>query len=137
MKGALISLCKELKKLNVSPCYDCNAIPECVYTKKEKEFLATLPFESEFERRIFVGEASVCAPIVDIYPDKTATRCFGMSNYKVKIDDFKNINDLKNHFFLVLDTKLVHKLSSKKCEGCYKQRVFGCFGGCLCYKEIL
>jgi MoaA/NifB/PqqE/SkfB family radical SAM enzyme len=137
MKSTLIALCKELKKLNVSPCYDCNAIPECVYTKKEKEFLNTLPFESEFEKRIFIGEASVCAPIVDIYPDKTATRCFGMSSYKVKIEDFKNINDLKNHFFLALDTKLVHKLSSKKCEGCYKQGVFGCFGGCLCYKEIL
>ena len=137
MKSTLISLCKELKKLKVCPCYDCNAIPECVYTKEEKELLATLPFENELEKRIFTGEASVCAPIVDIYPDKTASRCFGMSSYKVKIDDFKNINDLKNHFFLALDTKLVHKHTRKECEGCYKQSVFGCFGGCLCYKEML
>ncbi len=134
MKGTLLSLCRQLKELGVCPSYDCNAIPECVYTSEEKEFLATLPYENEYERRIFLGEASVCAPIVDIYPDKTATRCFGMSDYKVKIDDFKNINDLKNHFFLTLDTRLVHKATRKECEDCYKQKVFGCFGGCLCYK---
>ncbi len=134
MKGTLLSFCKELKKRGVAPCYDCNAIPECVYTKEEKKLLSTLPYENEYERRIFMGEASVCAPIVDIYPDMYASRCFGMSEYKVKIDDFKNINDLKNHFFMALDSKLVHKVTKNECESCYKQRVFGCFGGCLCYK---
>ena len=135
MKGALLNLCKQLKKLGVSPAYDCNAIPSCVYTKKEKEALISLPYENEYEKRIFTGEASVCAPIVDIYPDKTATRCFGMSDYKVKIDDFENIHDLKNHFFMEIDSKMVHILSKDECNGCYKQKVFGCFGGCLCYKK--
>lgn len=135
MKKTLLSLVKELGKLGVCPAYDCNAIPECVYTEKEKKLLASLPYENEFEKRIFMGEASVCAPIVDIYPDKSAARCFGMSEYKVKIDDFKNINDLKNHFFMALDTRLVHKASKNECEGCYKNKVFGCFGGCLCYKN--
>ncbi len=135
MKKTLLSLVKVLKKLGACPAYDCNAIPECVYTEKEKALLESLPYENEFEKRIFTGNASVCAPIVDIYPDKTAARCFGMSEYKVKIDDFKNINDLKNHFFMALDTRLVHKSSKSECEGCYKNKVFGCFGGCLCYKN--
>ena len=135
MKKTLLSLVKTLGSLGVCPAYDCNAIPECVYTKKEKELLASLPYENELERKIFMGEASVCAPIVDIYPDKSAARCFGMSEYKVKIDDFENINDLKNHFFMEIDARLVHKRSKDACKNCYKNKVFGCFGGCLCYKN--
>ena len=134
MKGTLLGFCKELKARGVSPSYDCNAIPECVYTEEEKDFLASLPYENEHERRIFMGEASVCSPIVDIYPDLTASRCFGMSSYKVKIEDFKNINDLKNHFFMALDSRLVHNTTKEECKSCYKQKIFGCFGGCLCYK---
>lgn len=135
MKKTLLSLVKTLGSLGVCPAYDCNAIPECVYTKKEKELLASLPYENELERKIFMGEASVCAPIVDIYPDKSAARCFGMSEYKVKINDFENINDLKNHFFMEIDARLVHKRSKDACKNCYKNKVFGCFGGCLCYKN--
>ena len=101
MKKTLLSLVKALKKLGVCPSYDCNAIPACVYTEKEKALLNTLPYENDFEKKIFTGNASVCAPIVDIYPDKTAARCFGMSGYKVKIDDFESISDLKNHFFFM------------------------------------
>lgn len=134
MKKTLLSFCEKIKEIGVSPCYDCNAIPECVYTKEDKEFLSTLTYLNEHERRIFMGEASVCAPIVDIYPDLTATRCFGMSDYKVNIEDFRNINDLKNHFFYEIDTKLVHKPSKEACQGCYKMNTFGCFGGCFCYK---
>ena len=135
MKKTLLTLVKALKKLGVCPAYDCNAIPACVYTEKEKALLNTMPYENDFEKKIFTGNASVCAPIVDIYPDKTAARCFGMSEYKVKIEDFESISDLKNHFFLALDTRLVHKASKNECEGCYKNKVFGCFGGCLCYKN--
>lgn len=134
MKKTLLSFCCQLKEMGVSPCYDCNAIPACVYTEKEKALLSSLSYVNEHERRIFMGEASVCAPIVDIYPDLSASRCFGMSDYKVKIEDFESVSDLKNHFFYEIDTKLVHKPSKSECESCYKQKTFGCFGGCLCYK---
>lgn len=134
MKPTLLSFCMQLGERGIAPCYDCNAIPECVYTSEEKELLTSLPYESEHEKRIFMGEASVCAPIVDIYPDMKASRCFGMSEYKVSIEDFKSINDLKNHFFMEIDSRLVHKASKEQCKECYKQKIFGCFGGCLCYK---
>ncbi|MBQ3040490.1 MAG: radical SAM protein [Clostridia bacterium] len=136
MKKTLLTFCAELKDMGISPCYDCNAIPECVYTENEKAFLSSLSYLNEHEKRVFTGKASVCAPIVDIYPDLTASRCFGMSDYKVKIEDFENISDLKNHFFYEIDTKLVHEPSKDECKGCYKQATFGCFGGCLCYKEV-
>lgn len=135
MKNTLFKLYRELKRLNVSPCYDCNAIPECVYTDEEKLFLKTLPFANDHERAIFMGERSVCSPVIDLYPDLTATRCFGCyDNLRVNITDFQNINDLKNHFFMEIDARLVHSYSRSECKNCYKYKTFACFGGCLCYK---
>lgn len=135
MKPTLFKLYEKLKELYVSPCYDCNAIPECVYTKEEKAFLQTLPFANDYERAIFMGERSVCSPVIDLYPDMSATRCFGCYDDKrVKIEEFHNINDLKNHFFMEIDSKLVHNYSRPECKDCYKYKTFACFGGCLCYK---
>ena len=135
MKATLFNLYKKLKELNACPCYDCNAIPECVYTDEEKSFLASLPFLNEYERDIFMGKRSVCSPVIDLYPDKSATRCFGCyDSLRVNIDDFKNINDLKNHFFMEIDARKVHSYSREECKSCYKYKTFGCFGGCLCYK---
>lgn len=137
MKPTLLALYQELALLGVCPCYDCNAIPECVYTEKEREILYSLPFSNEFEREIFLGKRSVCSPVIDIYPDYTATRCFGCYDMdKVSIKDFESINDLKNYFFMKIDARLVHSYSRKECKNCYKHKIFGCFGGCLCYKEV-
>lgn len=136
MKQTLLSLYKRLKSLGVSPFYDCNAIPWCVYTKEETELLESLNFENQFEREIFLGKRSVCSPVIDIYPDMTATRCFGCYDMaRVDVRDFKNIQDLKNYFFMEIDANLVHNYSYERCKDCYNHKVFGCFGGCLCYKE--
>ncbi|MBE6674064.1 MAG: radical SAM protein [Ruminococcaceae bacterium] len=135
MKPTLFNLYRELKALGVSPCYDCNAIPECVYTEEEKSFLQTLPFANDFERQIFCGERSVCSPVIDLYPDLSATRCFGCYDMaRADIREFENIFDLKNYFFKEIDARLVHNYSWEKCKDCYKYKTFGCFGGCLCYK---
>ena len=136
MKKTLLGLYAKLKELGVCPCYDCNAIPQCVYTSEEKELLNSLPFANDFERAIFTGERSVCSPVIDLYPDKTATRCFGCYHMaRVEISEFNNINDLRNYFFKEIDARLVHSYSSESCKSCYKYKTFGCFGGCLCYKE--
>jgi hypothetical protein len=135
MKGTLLSFYEKLLALGVAPCYDCNVIPACYYTDEEKSFLKRLPYFSERERALLLGETPVCSPIVDIYPDKTATRCFGCSNeIRVKINDFKSIHDLKNYFFMWVDSKKVHTPSREECKSCYKFNTFACFGGCLCYK---
>ena len=137
MKKTLLCLYRELKEIEVCPCYDCNAIPECIYTEKEKELLSSLPFANQFEREIFLGKRSVCSPVIDLYPDQTATRCFGCFDMdRVDIKEFENIIDLKNYFFMKIDSKLVHRYSWEKCKTCYRHKTFGCFGGCLAYKEI-
>ena len=136
MKPTLLALYGELKALGVAPCYDCNAIPACVYTEEERAFLATLPYENDHERRILMGEASVCSPVIDLYPDMTATRCFGMYDAcRVPIRDFACLSDLRNYFFKEVDCRLVNTPACSDCEACYKYKTFGCFGGCLCYKQ--
>ncbi|MBQ7761686.1 MAG: radical SAM protein [Clostridia bacterium] len=134
MKKTLLSLYEKIKTLGVCPGYDCNAIPECVFTEEERAFLDTLSYENQFEREIFTGKRSVCSPVVDIYPDKTATRCFGMyDRARVSITDFKSLNDLKNYFFKEVDCRIINNYPQEKCKDCYKNKTFGCFGGCLCY----
>jgi hypothetical protein len=54
---------------------------------------------------------------------------------RVDISEFDNIMDLKNYFFKEIDARLVHSYSREECKNCYKHKTFGCFGGCLCYKE--
>ena len=135
MKPTLFDLYSSLKALGVCPCYDCNAIPECVYTEEEKALLSSLPFANEFERQIFLGQRSICSPVIDLYPDFSATRCFGCYDMeRVKIDEFENIMDLRNYFFKEIDARLVHSYAWEKCKDCYKYKTFACFGGCLCYK---
>ena len=136
MKNTLLSLYKSFIELDICPYYDCNAIPSCVFDSDELDLLKKLPFKYEKEREIFLGNCSVCSPVIDLYPDKTATRCFGMYDAKrVKIEEFKSINDLKNYFFKEIDCRLVNNLSCNQCKDCYKFKTFSCYGGCLAYKE--
>ena len=84
---------------------------------------------------MILGNNAVCSPIIDIYPDGTATRCFGCyDDLRVSIFDFKCLNDLRNHFFMEIDARRVHKKSRALCENCYDYKTFKCYGGCLCYK---
>ena len=136
MKPTLMNIYKQFKENNIAPCYDCNVIPHCVFTKEELDFIATLPYVSYQERELILGNRAVCAPIVDIYPDLSATRCFGCyDDLKVYINDFKSLSDLKNHFFMEIDARRVHTKSSTQCADCYDYKTFACFGGCLCYKK--
>lgn len=136
MKPTLFKLYGALYEKGIAPCPDCNIIPECVYTKQELEFIDTLACFSQREKSLLLGKASVCSPIIDIYPDLSATRCFGCyDDIKVSIQDFKSINDLKNYFFMWIDSKRVHTPCKSECTDCYKFNTFACYGECLCYKN--
>lgn len=136
MKPTLLFLYKKLKEKGIAPCPDCNIIPECLYTEEEKAFIDTLPCVSPREKALLLGKASVCSPIIDIYPDLTATRCFGCyDDIKISISSFKTINDLKNYFFMWIDSKRVHTPVRAECKDCYKFNTFACYGACLCYKK--
>jgi len=136
MKATLLSFLKELRDLRVAPCPDCNVIPSCVYSKEERAFLKTLPYYSQLDTELLLGEKSVCSPIIDIYPDYLASRCFGCyDNLKIDIRKFKNINDLRNYFFMWIDSKRVHIPVRTSCTNCYKFNTFACYGSCLGFKH--
>ncbi len=136
MKPTLLKIYAELKKIGVAPCYDCNVIPHCVFNDEELSFIKTIPHTSPMERELLLGNNAVCSPIIDIYPDGSATRCFGCyDDLKVKFSDFKSLSDLKNHFFMEIDSRRVHTKSRAVCENCYDYKTFKCYGGCLCYKR--
>ncbi len=136
MKPTLLNFYKILKENGIAPCPDCNIIPECVYTEAELSFIDTLPALSPTEKALLMGRASVCSPIIDIYSDLSATRCFGCyDDLKVSITEFESIADLKNYFFMWLDSVRVHTPVSPTCKDCYKFNTFACYGACLCYKK--
>ena len=136
MKPTLMRFYKLMKENGIAPCPDCNIIPECVYTDEELAFIDTLPCFSQNEKSLLLGKASVCSPIIDIYPDLTAARCFGCyDDIKVSISDFNSIMDLRNYFFMWIDSVRVHKSIREKCKDCYKFNTFACYGACICYKK--
>jgi len=136
MKPTLLKVYRELRSIGVAPCYDCNTVPHCVFTEEEREFIRTMPYDSPMERELLLGNNAVCSPIIDIYPDGTATRCFGCyDDLKVDIKDFKSLSDLSNFFFKEIDARRVHTLSRPECKDCYDYKTFKCYGGCLCYKK--
>ncbi|MBQ2736679.1 MAG: radical SAM protein [Clostridia bacterium] len=136
MKPTLLKVYRELKSIGVAPCYDCNTVPHCIFTEEEREFIRTMPYDSPMERELLLGNNAVCSPIIDIYPDGTATRCFGCyDDLKADIKDFRSLSDLSNFFFKEIDAKRVHTLSRPECKDCYDFKTFKCYGGCLCYKR--
>jgi sulfatase maturation enzyme AslB (radical SAM superfamily) len=136
MKPTLLRFYEIMKENGIAPCPDCNIIPECVYTPEELAFIDTVPCFSQREEALLLGKASVCSPIIDIYPDLCAARCFGCyDDIKVSIKGFKSISDLRNYFFMWIDSVRVHKPVRETCKDCYKFNTFACYGACICYKK--
>ena len=136
MKSTLISFYKVCVENSITPQYDCNVIPSCMYTEKELFEMAKILNECGEERARLIGENCVCSPVIDILPNLTAIRCFGMSDIeKVPIKNFKNLTDLANYFTKEIDYKLTNKVTEKACESCYKCKTLQCYGGCLTFKK--
>lgn len=76
-----------------------------------------------------------CVPVIDILPDLTAIRCMGLGDTeKIKIFDFKNIEDVRNYFINQIDVYKNIVTQLDKCKRCYYNQVKKCSGGCLAYK---
>ncbi|MCM1009081.1 MAG: radical SAM protein [Ruminococcus flavefaciens] len=135
MKHVLMSCYRDLCKENIRPHYDCNVLPSCLYTEKELFELATLLNNCGEERSRLIGEKCTCKPVIDILPDLTAIRCFGLSEAcKVNITSFHNITDLQNYFLREIDGRLVEIENYAECDDCYKRKTLQCYGGCLAFR---
>jgi len=146
MKPILKRFLSDHLKEDIHPFYDCNRMPECLITDKDyREFLPEkyLPKEKSVTELMqdytfnVVSNYNRCGVNVDILPDLTVRRCFGLSEYaKVNLTDFQNIEDLHNYYVNEIDSFACNSVYNKKCVGCYRRKTMLCWGGCLAYKII-
>ena len=134
MKPHVLEFFSKLKEANIIPFFDCNAMPVCIWSEDERNrILQDFP-EAKNKTNIFNTYVS-CSPIIDILPDLTIIRCFGLSEHtKNKISDFKNIEEARNYYARTIDSFACNSCHSKECISCYERETGKCNGGCLCFK---
>lgn len=129
----VVRLLRELHAINAYPTFDCNRIPACLLCGPEFD---ALPDIHELVRRtnLFRG-AEPCSPVLDILPDETAIRCFGLSDEtRVRVADFHTPRHLRQYYRQQMDALCAYLPVSDNCRSCYEQRTGLCHGGCLVFR---
>jgi len=145
MKPVAMSFVGDMIRCGAITGFDCNFLPTCVLTKEEKDgvmraknvFYSALQrhYSQSFWQRAILCETNNCTPVIDILPDLTAIRCFGLSEYtKRDVRDYKNIGELRNHYVNTIDRPAQKLSTSKECEDCYSRESGECSSGCLLFK---
>lgn len=138
MHSIVFSLLNDLYSQKIIPVYDCNQFPICLHSDEDKKLIDSI-VQLARKSKIYTNvdqEVSTCKPVVDILPNLTAVRCFGLSNYaKVPIYDFKNLRELKRYFFNLFDVLGQNICFDLNCVDCRNRQISRC-GVCLVYKMI-
>ncbi len=124
----LFKFLKDCYDNNIIPINDCNAITHCTLNTDEKKLLIMIQkLSKKYKVLSTLNTVSVCLPIIDILPDLSAVRCFGLSNYlKVPINNFKNIKNLKKYFFNKIDVYARLIYLDTKCLECKARLIDKC-----------
>ena len=73
--------------------------------------------------------------MVDILPDLTALRCFGLGEKTaLHIEDFPDIDALRGFYWRTIDCYSCNTSSAPECVTCDQRRNGQCAGGCLNFK---
>jgi hypothetical protein len=145
MKLVAMRFVCDMARFNVITGFDCNFLPECVLTQQEIESVMPVKevfydvlsgmYSDMFWDRAIICEIHNCSPVIDILPDLTAIRCFGLSEYtKQDIREFRNISELAEYYIHTVDRKACGIPSSPKCDNCSSCINGNCSGGCLLFK---
>lgn len=120
---------------NIVPTSDCNFIPNCLLDIEDKRTLIKIKMLADKNKTVnTLASTHTCSPAIDILPDLTAIRCFGLSKYKkIEISKFKNIENLRKYFFNKIDIYARTTELSEKCENCPERYLEKC-GVCFTYK---
>jgi len=122
----------------INPIFDCNKMPACLWTEEEIVKISLIQANNDNTRIGFNLNKNKCKPVIDILPDLTAVRCFGLSKYsKVKIQDFPSLDDLHTYYRTQFDEKLAKVPTVDKCNGCEMFNDISCYGGCFANKPGL
>lgn len=144
MKPLLIRFVSDMLSAGIAPHYDCNKMPICLFIDEEKaaavRLAERLPPGSLFPRghapdSSILSEEAMCSPVIDILPDLTAIRCFGLSTHtRVRIADFHDAADLRRFFVNEIDSYACKLCAREQCSDCYLHKTNKCLGGCLAYR---
>lgn len=136
----LFKFFQDLYDNDIIPHYDCNLLPICVTSVEQKEMLLKIRQKAMElgENTNILSTCSTCDPVIDILPDLTAVRCFGMSDHlKVNIENFSSARELANYFRTEIDSYKYISVGNPECVECPKRLIQDCTGGCLAYKDAL
>ncbi len=144
-KPVTVRLIDDMLHRGIVALFDCNFIPECIFTSDEKERLlkakesmrkaSAINYPSWFWDQAIFCEHSNCFPVIDILPDLQAIRCFGLSNNtKRDIRDFGSIQELVDHYVVAVDTPAIELWTDDACAECRSRKSGQCSGGCLLFK---
>ncbi len=135
-KKILYKLIVELMFRGIKFLIDCNKPPKCTFSEEEIDKLSLIgACDLKKPHGIDLGTCS-CNPVIDILPDLTAIRCFGLSRIsKVKISDFATIGDLREYYIKVFDDKLISSPMKVGCIDCPLYKEQKCNGGCFANKR--
>ena len=136
-KESLFQFFNKCDEREIIPFYDCNNFPVCLWDTEELQWLNNYvrKYSKKYNNCSNLLSLPHCEPVIDILPSLEAVRCFGCSNLKVKIIDFKDIHDLRNFFCRQIDHVCSSVFTSPLCAACYQRHTLKCSSGCLAFKH--
>jgi hypothetical protein len=121
--SAIVAFAGECDRRDVSIMFDCG-FRLCSFTERQ---LGRLQYCNSPVK-------TVCAPVFDVAPDLTVTRCFATAGmHAANLKEFKDFAALTEHFerrFGMLSAMSV----GKECAACRHFKRGQCHGGCLGYR---
>lgn len=122
-KSQLLPIIQLANKYNIKLNFDCDFPPFC-----------EMCLDNNLSKYI-ISSSKLCSPVIDITQNLEAIRCFGTSHLcKVKINDFKDLDELRNYFIKTIDLPAKEIASNARCINCLKRQNCECFGGCIRFK---
>lgn len=129
LQPTAVELFQELLDNGIIPRFDCNAVPDCLLETIPKKNIEKMKTKWNNSTRNIFSQIKKCHPVIDIFSDYTAIRCFGLSQItKVSLDNFLNITELKQFYRDTFDLVIEDKIIG--CQHCEKYKV-SCYAGCL------
>jgi sulfatase maturation enzyme AslB (radical SAM superfamily) len=134
-KDLIYKLYIDLRYRDINVIFDCNKVPICLWTEEEVKKISLIQANNDNERLGFDLNSNKCNPVIDILPDLTAVRCFGLSQIsKVNISDFASLGELRSYYRTNIDEQLLMVPTVDACRNCDMFNDYSCYGGCLANK---
>jgi sulfatase maturation enzyme AslB (radical SAM superfamily) len=119
----LSSFAADIARLGLDATADCNNIPLCLLDDDTLRMIAMV--------RESCLKKSTCSAVLDVKPDMSVIRCFGLGDLSVNIKDFSNIAQLNAYFVEKLDRNIKAKTLFESCKDCASYQVSHESCGCL------